>query len=148
MYGHGLKGHYDAISWHPYRYQANDEIERLGAKSSFARDFSEMRKVVRRNDPGKHFFATETGVTRTGKGSNSSEAEQAKAELELIRKLLTMPDVDAVYVETLFVWAVLPDSARNKGLGLVEAGSADERRPTKAYCALVRQAHGSIDLCP
>ena len=93
-YDDGLKGHYDAISWHVYAYQANDRVEGFGAGSAFARDWEEMRRVVRRNDPGKQFWITETGVTRLGKGTSISTAEHTKRLSELVKRELEMPDVE------------------------------------------------------
>lgn len=148
MYDEGLKGNYDAVSWHSYAYETNDEVEALGAKSSFARDWDEMRKVVRANDPGKRFWVTETGITRTGDGSTISEGEQARELGKLLRTLLSMKDVDGVYLHTLFVWSIFPGDSREAGFGLVKAPESETRSSTPAYCALVRAAGGVTELCP
>jgi hypothetical protein len=147
MYDNGLKGHYDAISWHSYAYQTNDEVESLGAKSNFARDWQQMRKVVRKNDPGKRFWITETGVTRAGKGTTTSAANQAKQLLVLVRTLLGMRDVDGVYVHTLFLWAIFGEDTREGGFGLIRAPEPGKREAKPAYCTLVRAAQGTSDLC-
>lgn len=147
MYDAGLKGHYDAVSWHSYAYQTNDEVESLGAKSNFARDWQLMRKAVADNDPGKRFWITETGITRAGKGTTTSDANQAKQLLGLVRTLLSMRDVDGVYVHTLFLWAIFDEDTREGGFGLIRAPKPGEREAKPAYCALVRAARGSSGLC-
>jgi hypothetical protein len=147
LYDHGLKGHYDELSWHASDYQGNNEITPIGANSPFARDFEEMRKVVKANDPGKHFFITETGVTRTGDGTELSEDQQRKSLIAVTRKMLGMPDVDGVFVHTLFAPAIYPEDNKERGFGLIEAPKPGERSGTPAYCAFVKQARGRSELC-
>jgi hypothetical protein len=147
LYGKGLKGHYDEISWHASDYQEDNGVTPIGAGSPFARDFHEMRKVVKAHDPGTHFVITETGITRSGPGTELSEGDQKKHLVDVTRKMLGMRDVDGVFIHTLFTPAIYPPGTKENGFGLIEAPAAGKRAGTPAYCALVRQAHGRSSLC-
>lgn len=140
LYRDGLRGSYDAISWHPYPYQESSAVLPLGAGAAFARDWREMRAVVGREDPRARFWVTETGVTTTGPGTAVTAAVQARRLTALVRRLATMPDVDAVYVHTLFEWAIYGPGDRERGFGVIAAPAPGQRAAKPAYCALARAA--------
>jgi polysaccharide biosynthesis protein PslG len=141
LYDAGLAGTYEALSWHTYPYEEDEGS--LSRGSSFARDWKHVREVVRRQDPGARFWVTETGVTTTGAGSCGDEATDAAAANQLAaltRRLLRMPDVDALYVHTLFEPASYPPDDRERGFGVVEAPERGVRRPKPGFCAVARVA--------
>jgi hypothetical protein len=141
LFGQGLRGHYDAISWHAYPYQHDGSVEDLSG-GVFAEAWQEMRDVVKRHDPNARFWITETGVTTTGPDA-VSPGEQGQELGAITRKLLDMHDVDAVYVHTLFDPAVQPEGDRERGFGVIEAPSPGRRRVKPAFCALARVGGGS-----
>jgi hypothetical protein len=137
LFDHGLRGNYDALSWHAYPYQSEGGVESLSGGSAFARDWEEMREVVDRHDPAARFWITETGVTTSGT-AGVSEAEQADRLAAVTRKLLDMADVAAVYVHTLFDRAVYPPGDRERGFGVIRAPGPGRRAGKPAYGALAR----------
>jgi hypothetical protein len=141
LYDAGLAGNYDALSWHTYPYEEDEGS--LSRGSRFAGDWEHVREVVRRHDPGARFWVTETGVTTTGGGLCGGEATQAASADQLAaltRRLLRMPEVDALYVHTLFEPASYSSDDRERGFGVIEAPEPGVRRLKPGYCAVARVA--------
>ena len=156
-YANGLLGTYDVISWHVYPYVRAYTMNGLGAGSYFARDWERFRAVLAARDPGARIWVTETGVTTTGTTANcggflqpACDPDQQRAVspeaqrdwlLRLYRKLLTMPDVDAVFVHQLFDRASLPTRSHERGYGLAYPnGGTPLAKPS--FCAF-RQLAGT-----
>jgi len=148
LYDAGLAGTYEALSWHTYPYEEDEGS--LSRGSRFARDWQHVREVVRRHDPGARFWVTETGVTTTGGGLCGGEATQAASADQLAaltRRLLRMPDVDALYVHTLFEPASYPPDDRERGFGVIEAPAPGSRRLKPGFCAVARVAGADDRTC-
>jgi hypothetical protein len=140
LYGAGLAGNYDALSWHAYPYE--EDRNSPSRETGLARDLEQLRAVVRRHDPDARLWVTETGETTTGGGSCADTSPEAAANrlAMLAHTLLSQPDIDALYVHTLFEPASYPLDNRERGFGVVEAPEPGVRRPKPGFCALARVA--------
>lgn len=134
MYGAGLRpADYDGIALHPY---AN-----LGPidKGEFAKGIEDARLGYAWIDPDPAIWITETGVTTSGPYA-SSPKRQAQALVRVVRKLLSAPRVEAVYVHTLYDLSYVPATSPDRGFGIMRSRGAAPGRPKPAYRALAQLA--------
>jgi hypothetical protein len=137
MFDAGLRpSDYDAIAFHPYPPQADGTVGSLDG-GRFAATFEDFRRGYRDRDPDAEVWITETGVTTTGADA-VSPSEQADALPPLVRKLLTMPRVKAVYVHTLYDLTRRPAGNPQRGFGLLVPRGAERGKPKPAFCELRR----------
>lgn len=142
LYDAGLAGNYDALSWHAYPYEQDE-----GSESTLVRDLEQLRAVVRRHDRRARLWVTETGVTTTGDGADTSPDAAANQLAGATHMLLSQPDIDALYIHTLFEPASYPPDDRELGFGVVEAPAPGVRRAKPGFCAIARVA-GAVHRCP
>lgn len=135
MYRAGLRpSDYDALGFHPYPAQSGGEQKPLG-EGVFARAFQSFRRGYEDRDPSARVWITETGLTTSGPHAVTPR-EQAEGIPPLVRKLLTMERVDAVYVHTLYELATRPVTNSLRGFGLLAPRGAEAPVPKPAFCAL------------
>lgn len=141
MYSAGLApDDYDAISFHPYPPQRDGQAGPLDA-GGFAQQFDDVRLGYRWRDAAARLWITETGASTTGPDA-LTENDQARVVAGLVRKLLTMPDVDAVFLHTLYEPRGHPRSTDQPGFGLLRARGGGPPQAKAAYCAVARMAAG------
>jgi hypothetical protein len=147
LYGAGLAGNYDALSWHAYPYEEDQDTP--SRETRLARDLEQLRAVVRRHDPDARLWVTETGVTTTGGGSCADTSPEAAGNrlAALAHTLLSQPDIDALYIHTLFEPASYPPDHRERGFGVVEAPEPGVRRLKPGFCAVARVAGAMHRAC-
>jgi polysaccharide biosynthesis protein PslG len=137
MYAAGLRpADYDALALHPYPAQRGGRMEDLSG-GEFAEMINAFRRAYRRRDQDAEMWITETGLTTSGPDAISPEA-QADGLLPLVRKLLTMPRVKAVFVHTEYDLTTRPQADRERGFGLLRSGGDGAGKPKPAFCALRR----------
>jgi hypothetical protein len=144
LYAAGLRGTYDAVSLHTYPYDGDGPPAR---DPRFVADWEHIRAVVAGHDPGARLWVTETGATTTGPG-HGRPAVIATRLASLVRALLAMGDVDAVYVHTLFEPASFAPGDRERGFGLIEAPSRGAFRVKQTYCAVAAALGDHPRPCP
>lgn len=137
-----VKGTFDGISLHPYP----DHPTRRTRRSLISHAVHDARTIQERfNDRGNDLWITETGVSTTGP-TRGTQGEQAKGLLASYRQLITMADVRAVLIHTLFDQTDAPPATRGYGSGIV-AGD-NPLRLKRAYCAFNgRSGHELIGNC-
>jgi polysaccharide biosynthesis protein PslG len=128
-----LAGRLDALSLHT-SFQKRD----YGADTLFAEAFENLREIRDRSgDAGLPIWITESGISVTGLDA-VSRAQQADGLQRQYRRLMTMPDVDALFIHTLFDrYEALPTD-RERGYGLAEI--PDPFVPRPAYCVFAAAA--------
>lgn len=128
-----LAGRLDALSLHT-SFQEPD----YGADTLFAEAFENLREMRDRGgDVGLPIWITESGISVTGPDA-LSRAQQAEGLQRQYRRLLTMPDVDALFIHTLFDRYEVGPLDQERGYGIAEA--ADPFVPRPAYCAFADAA--------
>ncbi len=141
-----IKGHVDALAFHPYPGQistGSTDTPDLGAGSGFARGFAEIRAVRdAAGDTDVPLFVTETGIS-TQEGVD--RAGQVAATQRIYRKLMTMDDVMGVVFHRLL---------EAQDIQILEAGFAWMRpntsgppSPWPVYCAFATAAGNSHPDC-
>src|SRR5205823_3122244 len=89
VYAHGAKGYFDAIGFHPYPAAGPGD-------TILDRSFAQVRKVRHEyGDDNTPLWATETGLTTTGRIDVVTENQQASELVRIYKKLRAMPDVEA-----------------------------------------------------
>jgi hypothetical protein len=152
-YAAGLRSSdYDALAYHPYPVQAGGRVGSL-EEGPFAAGFEDFRSGYRRADPSARIWITETGVTTSGSadsGGPVSPGQQAAGITRLVRKLLAMPDVDALYLHTLYDVVSFPPTSKERGYGVLAAAGSARGRPKPAFCALrgLRRGPAPFGGCP
>lgn len=146
-YAAGLKGHIDALAFHPYPgpQAPGGPLVDLGAGSLFANGFDAIRSV--RDDTGDSetpIFVTETGISTV---HGVTRAEQADATRRIYRKTVTMDDVIGVVFYRIVEPVSLLRTPTEIGLAWVRAGSGYPRPPWPVYCAFVLDAGSSYPGC-
>lgn len=136
MFDAGLKpADYDAIGSHLYPLQDDGRVEALD-RGTFARQVSDVRLGVRWADADAPLWITETGISTTGPDA-VGPARQGGAVTRSVRKLLAMPDVDAVFVHTLYDPRQFEDDSRETGFGLLQTRDPGApARPKPGWCIL------------
>lgn len=137
MYEAGLRpSDYSAIGFHPYPAQAGGAPKPLD-EGHFANVFQRFRDGLEGHDPDARVWITETGLTTAGPAA-LTPAEQAEAIPPLVRKLLTIESVDAVYVHTLYDLVTRPQGNPLRGFGLLTPRGRRAPAPKPAFCELRR----------
>ncbi len=129
----GIGGNMDALSFHFVFQQVY-----MGEGSSLAKAFkSARRSSAAHGDRRLRFWITEAALSTTG-WDGMSERDQAEGLLRQYRRMLTMPDVDAYLIHTLYERYEVPadDQARGHGVLL----SVDPIRPKRAFCEFANRA--------
>ena len=135
MYAAGLRpSDYDALAFHPYPSQSGGQLQGLD-DGVFAALFEDFRAGYRARDPGAQVWITETGLTTSGPDAVSPQT-QADGIVPLVRKLLTMRRVKAVYVHSEYDLTTRPQSSPQRGFGLLTTGGSRAGTPKPAFCAL------------
>jgi hypothetical protein len=132
VYAAGARGRMDAIGIHPYPGGAGDRI--LDATLRQARAVRDAA-----GDRGTPLWATEIGLTTTGRVGIVSEEVQASELVRMYRKLAAMEDVEAFIVHTMVEQRAPFLAGELQGYGVLRLGSL---RPKPAYCALAAAAGG------
>ncbi|MGH2985510.1 MAG: hypothetical protein ACRDLO_02340, partial [Solirubrobacterales bacterium] len=128
-----LAGRLDALSLHT-SFQQSDS----GADTLFAEAFENLREIRDRGgDAGLPIWITESGISVTGPRA-VSPAQQADGLERHYRRLLTMPDVDAFFIHTLFNRYEVGPRDQERGYGI--AAAPDPFVPRPAYCAFADAA--------
>ncbi|MBA3327156.1 MAG: cellulase family glycosylhydrolase, partial [Solirubrobacterales bacterium] len=136
LYAAGLRpSDYDALALHPYPGQADGRMSALGAGSGFARVFADFRAGFRSEDPGAAVWVTEVGLSTTGAVPLSHHA-QAQGLTRLTRRILTMPDVEALFLHTQYDVPGLPPQDGERGFGVLVPRGQAVGSPKAAFCAL------------
>ena len=131
-----------------HAYPSASEIDTLDGR--FARVLGDARTARDAYDPAgaaRKLWITESGITTSG-DAGVTEAEQARALVNVTDAVATMPDVAAL---TLFTFVELrwnSDTADQSGYGIVRRREDGSLAPKKAYCALVARAQQSAPGCP
>jgi hypothetical protein len=85
-----IKGHMDAISFHPYPQSSH-----LGANTLFAKSFHDVRSMREKHGDTTPIFVTKTGVS-SGFPERLDEESRASTMIAAYRRIMTMPDVIGV----------------------------------------------------
>lgn len=110
LYAHGIKGHFDAISIHPYTGDASplDPVTDRWIKLSYVRGVPDVRREMLAHGDDKPLWLTEFGwSTSTVRGTDQrwmngvDEATQAKFTETAVRQLAAWPYVEAAMAYTL-----------------------------------------------
>lgn len=130
MYAAGLKpSDYDGIAIHAY-----PNTGRLD-QGEFVEGIEDVRLGYAWIDPDAALWFTETGVTTTG-SFKASPKVQARQISRVLKKLLTAPRVEGVYLHTLYDAPYAPRTEPIRGYGLMGPRGASPGAPKPAYCAL------------
>jgi hypothetical protein len=122
-----IKNYSDAVSFHTVQ----PEVE-FGATSHWANAFQTIRTVkAAAGDAAKKIWLTETGLTLGSPDVSITRAQQAAGLLEQYRRVMTMPDVQAMYIHTLGDRLEIPFAAE-RAFGVID--SFDPFVPRPAYC--------------
>ncbi len=137
-----IAGHYDAIGFHLYSENADE-----GAGSWFARAFAEIRGATAAGgDPGAKLWLDEYGLMAPGGPSPFTLDGQADGLGRMVRRTLTMSDVQGVMIHTLLdAGAGAPADEQNFG---VMSRSPHLFTPKPSYCRLAYMASNAPDGCP
>jgi len=123
---------------------ANSKSLDYGPDSVFAKGLHDVRTV--RGDFGdssRRIWITETWLSTTGEES-FSEAEQADGLLRQYRRLMTMDDVDSLFIHTLIDRTESAPSIWDHGVGLTSISPVTgEFVPKQAYCAFAGRVQTS-----
>ncbi len=131
-----IKGYSDAISFHTVLTRLN-----YGAESEWANLFNAMRQAKSQfGDSAKPMWLTETGLSLHDTTAPISQAQQAAGLLEQYRRVMTMPDMAAMYVHTLGDRLAFQDPERSYGI----INSFDPFNPRPAFCAFAGRVRVSI----
>ncbi len=138
-----IKGHFDALSFHSV-------IQRLeyGAESEWAKFWWDVRSIRDKwGDADKPIWLTETGLTTEG-AERVNELEQAVGLFRQYRRVMTMPDAEAIVIHTLADRVELPAGDFNRGYGLIR--SWQPWAPKLAFCAFAGRVPGGTPFggCP
>lgn len=140
LYGAGVKGHMDAISFHPYPHVPGLMNKTFEQVRSLRRDFGDAETPL---------WITEVGVTTSGQNSDwpaswlATPAEQASRLVAAYRKIVAMPDVEALMLHTLVEPRGDTLLSPHPGFGVLRP----DLTPKPAYCALAVE-RGQTDPCP
>ena len=141
MYEAGLRpSDYSAVGFHPYPAQGGGDPKPLD-EGHFAKVFERFRGGLKGHDADARVWVTETGLTTSGPDA-VTPAEQAEGIPPLVRKLLTMKEVDAVYVHTLYDLVTRPPGNPLRGFGVLTPRGRRAPAPKPAFCKL----HAMVDL--
>jgi hypothetical protein len=137
----GFRDSMDGVGVHPYP----DGLD-LGEGSLFAKELADVRRAAAAHgDPSIPLWITETGVSRSGPAA-LSEADQAALLRRLYERLVTMPDVAAVFIHRLLPPSGAPANSTEAGYALLRPGFP-EPVPTLGYCAFVTLAGNDYSGC-
>ena len=123
-----IKGHFDALSFHTV-------IQRLeyGAETEWAKFWHDVREIRDKwGDQDKPIWLTETGLTTEGPEA-VSDLWQAIGLFLQYRRVMTMPDAEAIVIHTLGDRIEVPAGDLNRGYGVIRSWSPWQ--PKLAYCA-------------
>lgn len=131
-YAAGMKDGMDILSIHNYPFSKD-----LGANTPFAKVFDDVRTIKSQfGDGARRIWVDELGHTTTGSTSYTLSLEDQATELmRLSRKIMSMPDVDAVVIHTLFERRELQPTDPERGYGVMFNDTSPVPKP--AYCAFV-----------
>jgi hypothetical protein len=141
----GLKGHYDAISWHAYSTREGDDLETLDADSYFRTSIADVQRAIDAGDPRTRQWVTEMGVSTSGPDPLSEE-QQRDGLMRMLRLVTADERIDGIYLHKLF------DGPSNKrrepefGYGIVAPRRGGAVVPKRAFCALRRATGVSTPL--
>jgi hypothetical protein len=142
LYAEGLEpSDYDAIGFHPYPVPVDGTVPRLDG-GEFGRTFDDFRLGYREADPGARVWLTETGYTTTGSWA-IPEATRAVALPALVRKLASLPEVDALFLYELYDATHWPPQNILAGFGLAKARGAAPAEVTPTFCSIRRLSAGA-----
>jgi hypothetical protein len=138
-----IKGHFDALSFHTV-------IQRLeyGAETEWAKFWHDVREIRDKwGDQDKPIWLTETGITTDGP-EQVNELWQAIGLFLQYRRVMTMPDAEAIVIHTLADRIELPVGDLNRGYGVIR--SWQPWQPKIAYCAFAGRVPGGTPYggCP
>jgi hypothetical protein len=138
-YAAGLRpADYDALAYHPYPAQVDGGVETLDG-GAFLAGLQSFRSGYQRADPKARVWITETGVSTSGNpatGEVASPAAQAAGIKRLVRRLLGLPEVDALFLHKLYDVNSEPASSRERGFGVMTSAGTRPGRPKPAFCVL------------
>lgn len=121
----GAAQYMDAVSLHPYAGGPTPPSPAI-----YERPVNWLRSTLALRGVSLPIWITESGVSTTGEGA-VSEAGQAQALVNLYRWFQAQPDVDALFIHSLFERWTNP-SSREVGFGLIH--QTQDRKP--AFYAL------------
>ena len=132
---------YDGLAVHLYPGEQNGRMKDLDGDLAGA--LEEAREAA---PDGVKLWITETGVTSSGPAGLSGAAQGAGL-VELLRRLLSEPDVAGAWVHTQYELVSAPDGDPERGYGVLRArpGRAPAVKP--AYCELARHARRRVSAC-
>ncbi|MGI9020286.1 MAG: cellulase family glycosylhydrolase [Solirubrobacterales bacterium] len=123
-----IKGHMDAIG-----LNATSRSLDMGKNTLFSKSFQDIRSNrALFNDSETPIWVTETGLSTT---DGLSQAQHADGLLRMYRRVMTMDDVEAMFVHTLIDLYEVPPDAWDRGVGVLELGQNGWPKPKLAYCA-------------
>lgn len=132
MYAAGLAPEdYDALAVHLYPGQAAGRIRPLTAGNQLAKGLADFRAGYRWRDPAANLWVTETGVSTSGPDA-VSPAAQARDVSRILRRLLSITEVEGVFLHTLIERGDTGKDRIEQGYGVRDA----KRRPKPAACTL------------
>jgi hypothetical protein len=132
---------FDAVSAHVY----GGNRPELGAGSLFAAEMADLRSVRDRHRDRTPIWVTEAGGSSIPE--QLTEAQQARMNVRLYNRLLTMKDVHAVIFNTLRD-ARDPQLVGRRGIPNYHYGFLREGfRPKPVYCAFIEKARHRLRGC-
>lgn len=135
LYAEGLEpADYDAIGFHPYPIPSAGRVPPLNS-GAFATAFDDVRLGYRDADPAARVWITEIGYSSTGGWALRPDV-RAAALVALVRKVASLPEVDAIFVHSLYDAVQYAPGDSQRGFGLVHARGAAAGEVTPAFCAL------------
>jgi hypothetical protein len=132
----GLRGSYDAISWHVYPAQSGGRVEDLGEDSIFRRAIADVQGAIDDGDPGAAQWVTETGVTTTGEDLAVPADAQRDGLAAVLRLLASDERIEGIFIHKLFDAVNEPPGSRERGFGMVVPGGDGSAQPKPAFCML------------
>jgi polysaccharide biosynthesis protein PslG len=137
----GLRGHMDALSFHPYPYSPE-----LGEGSPFAKGFSDVREVLAAHgEPELPLWVTETGIASEGAFAVDEE-DQANTIARLVSRIATMPDVEGLFLHRLLPPPPEAASPTERGYAFLRS-PIHPFEPKPAFCRLVELAENTYERC-
>lgn len=145
-----LAGSYDGFSFHVYPQSSGNNPRKaarhyLGAGTYFEQMVRRAQETMARHGAaGKPMIVSEIGYWMLpAKPFGLKEEEQARAVTATLSQLYASPAITGLYMHRGFDQGKLPDDARQRGIGVLDA----ERQPKAAMCRLVRINVGHYKGC-
>jgi hypothetical protein len=145
-YAAGLKGHMDALAFHPYPGPVESSYSgpkpNLGPGSLYAKSFDDIRAVRDANgDQELPLFATEIGISTM---HGVTRQEQADATRRIYNKTLSMDDVAGAVFHRIVEPTNYLVNATEIGYAWLRSGGTS---PWPVYCTFVLAAGNSFSGC-